>query len=52
MDNNTEFVGLRIPSDLLNAFKKLAENNDRSFSAEVRRAMNAHLNSQQGTDKK
>lgn len=37
------FVGGRVPRDLLEAFQRVAEENDRTISAELRRVMKAHV---------
>jgi hypothetical protein len=39
----TRHVGLHVPLSLCAQIEKMAKANDRSFSAEVRRAMRAHV---------
>lgn len=39
----TAYIGLRIPADLRDRLVKRAESQDRSLSAEVRRALAEHL---------
>lgn len=42
------FVGADVPEDLFEEFKALADSHDRSFSAELRQAMRAHLEAHRG----
>lgn len=38
-----KWVSAQVPADLADDFKRLADAHDRSVSAELRRAMKAHL---------
>jgi hypothetical protein len=43
MGRSTRHIGGRVPADLADAFEQFAEREDRTVSAELRRAMKSHL---------
>jgi hypothetical protein len=43
MGRSTRHIGGRVPTDLADAFEQFAEQEERSVSAELRRAMRTHL---------
>lgn len=43
MGRPTRHIGGRVPADLADAFEQFAEREDRTVSAELRRAMRTHL---------
>jgi hypothetical protein len=43
MGRSTRHIGGRVPADLADAFEQFAAREDRTVSAELRRAMKTHL---------
>ena len=48
MGRSTRHIGGRVPADLADAFEQFAEQEDRTVSAELRRAMRTHLSQNGG----
>ena len=46
--SSTRHIGGRVPADLADAFEQFAEREDRTVSAELRRAMRTHLSQNGG----
>jgi len=48
MGRPTRHIGGRVPADLADAFEQFAEQEDRTVSAELRRAIRTHLSQNGG----